>query len=298
VLLTDIIGLEDFSGDMDFKVAGTDQGITAIQLDVKVPGLTQEQIVETLARARTARMLILEKMLAVIPASRAAVSEYAPKIELIQIPVDKIGEVIGPGGKNIKAIIAQTGADVDVEDDGKVAVSGISEEAVRKAVDWIKGITRDVAVGEVFEGVVKRMLPFGAFVEYLPGREGMVHVSKMRQGFVKDPSEVVSLGQTVKVKVEERDAQGRINLSMLFGEENEPPRNPGFENQNRGSEADENRGRPSFRPNPSRGRDMNRPAGRNDQSRPLHPLSQQLRRENSKERPRIHSKSPRKPFSR
>lgn len=216
-LLTDIIGLEDFSGDMDFKVAGTDTGVTAIQLDVKIPGLTLEQIKNILDRAKTARLQILEKMLATIPSARTNVSQYAPKIELLKIPVDKIGELIGPGGKVIKNIIAQTGATVDVEDDGSVAVSGTSEEAVQKALDWVKGLTREVAVGEAFEGEVKRILPFGAFVEILPGKEGMVHVSKMSTEFVKDPNDVVQIGQKVKVRVVEIDEQGRINLSMLFG---------------------------------------------------------------------------------
>src|SRR5882724_3516268 len=144
VLITDIIGLEDFSGDMDFKVAGTEKGITAIQLDVKIPGLTDAQIKEIFARARTARLEILKKMLAVLPQSRGTISEYAPKIEIVQIPVDKIGEVIGPGGKNIKAIIAQTGAQVDIDDDGTVTISGVAEESVKSAVDWVSGMTRDV----------------------------------------------------------------------------------------------------------------------------------------------------------
>ncbi len=217
VLLTDILGLEDFSGDMDFKVAGTDQGITAVQLDVKILGLTLEQIKETLEGAKKARLEILEKMLAVMPTSRTEVSEYAPKIEVVKIPVDKIGEVIGPGGKVIKNIISTTGATVDVEDDGTVAISGTSEEAVDKAVEWVKGLTREIQIGEAFEGEIKRILPFGAFVELLPGKEGMVHVSKMSTEYVKDPNDVVKIGQKVKVRVVEIDEQGRINLSMLFG---------------------------------------------------------------------------------
>jgi polyribonucleotide nucleotidyltransferase len=216
-LLTDIIGLEDFSGDMDFKVAGTDTGVTAIQLDVKILGLTVEQIKVILDRAKTARLEILKKMLATIPASRANLSQYAPKIEQVKIPVEKIGEVIGPGGKMIKNIIATTGAQVDVEDDGTVAISGTDDESVKKAVEWVKGLIREVQVGEVFEGEVKRILPFGAFVEVLPGKEGMVHVSKMSTEFVKDPNDVVQIGQKVKVRVAEIDEQGRVNLSMLFG---------------------------------------------------------------------------------
>jgi len=154
-LITDIIGLEDFSGDMDFKVAGTTDGITAIQLDVKIPGLTIEQVTQTFERATTARLFILEKMLATMPNFREEVSEYAPKIEQIKIPVEKIGELIGPGGKMIKNIIAQTGATVDVEDDGTVTISGTAEEAVDKAVEWVKGLTREVTIGEVFDGEVK-----------------------------------------------------------------------------------------------------------------------------------------------
>lgn len=306
VLLTDIIGLEDFSGDMDFKVAGTEKGITAIQLDVKIDGLTDAQVVEILASARTARMQILEKMLAALPESRKEVSEYAPKIEQIQVPVDKIGEIIGPGGKNIKAIIAQTGADVDVDDDGVVSVSGISEESVRKAVDWISGMTRDVTVGEEFEGEVKRILPFGAFVEYLPGREGMVHVSKMKRGaFIKDPSEVVKIGQKVKVKVEERDAQGRINLTMLLdGDDNGAPPGQGFDRPY--EPRDEGQGgyqsgprRPSFNRAPFGNNRSDRPSFNRD-SRSDHPLSQALRRESAQARnPRGAGKfSPRKKFSR
>ena len=245
VLLTDIIGLEDFSGDMDFKVAGTEKGITAIQLDVKIDGLTDQQVVEIFARARSARMEILKIMLATIPQARESVSEYAPKIEQIHIPVDKIGEVIGPGGKNIKAIIAQTGADVDIDDDGMVSITGVAADSVQKAVDWISGMTREVTPGEEFEGEVKRILPFGAFVEYLPGREGMVHVSKMRRGFVKDPSEVVAIGDKVRVKVEERDQQGRINLTMLLGDDNDQPHQPGGDEEGEGSGQQPNFNRPA-----------------------------------------------------
>ncbi len=219
VILTDILGLEDFSGDMDFKVAGSEKGITAIQLDVKIPGITLPQIKEILEKAKKARLFILDKMLSIIPKSRQQVSQYAPKIEMIHVPVEKIGELIGPGGKVIRNIIAQTGATVDVEDDGSVAISGTTEESVKKAMDWVSALMREVKPGEIFEGEVKRILPFGAFVEVLPGKEGMVHVSQMGQGFIKNPSDVVSIGQKVKVRVVEIDEQGRINLSMKFGED-------------------------------------------------------------------------------
>lgn len=323
VLLTDIIGLEDFSGDMDFKVAGTEKGITAIQLDVKIEGLTDAQVSEILARARTARMKILEIIVNTLPSSRTAVSEYAPKIEQIQVPVDKIGEVIGPGGKNIKAIIAQTGADVDINDDGIVSISGVSAESVQKAVDWISGMTREVTPGETFEGEVKRILPFGAFVEYLPGRDGMVHVSKMKRGFVKDPSEVVAIGDIVKVKVEERDQQGRINLTMLLDDDNGPQEAQDGPNFNRPQESGNDQEQPSFnRPQAEEDRTQsfnrapstgNRPFNnnrRNDRptsndrpagdrpARSEHPLARQLQRENDEKRNAGRSKfGPRKRFT-
>jgi len=221
VLLTDILGLEDFAGDMDFKVAGTKKGITAVQLDVKILGLTKSQIEEVFEKAKQGRLSILEKMEAVIRKPKPGVSQYAPKIEQINIPVEKIGDLIGPGGRVIKNIIAQTGATVDVEDDGLVTISGTSEESVAKAIEWIKGLTREVKIGETFDGVVKRILPFGAFVEFLPGKEGMVHVSQMAARFVRNPSEVVSIGEKVKVKVIEIDEQSRVNLSMLFDTDKE-----------------------------------------------------------------------------
>jgi len=249
VILTDIIGLEDFSGDMDFKIAGSEDGITAIQLDVKTPGLTFEQISEIFERAHTARLFILEKMLTVLPQSRKEVSSYAPKIALLHIPADKIGDVIGTGGKTIKNIIATTGATVDVDDDGTVSISGIDETQVQQAYNWIEGLTREIQPGEVFEEAeVKRILPFGAFVEFLPGKEGMVHVSQMSTGYVQNPNDVLRIGQKVKVRVSEIDDQGRINLSMLFGEDANKPQQ-----------------RQKFQEGPSK----------------LHPLSMQFKRERS-----------------
>lgn len=217
VLLTDIMGIEDFAGDMDFKVAGTKNGITAIQLDMKIDGITDEIIRDTLTRAKKARLIILEKILAVISGPRKQLSKYAPKVQVVKIPVEKIGEVIGPGGKVIRNIIASTGASVDVNDDGSIMISGTDEESVSRAVTWVKGLTREVKPGEEFEGEVKRILPFGAFVEILPGKEGLVHVSEMSTAYVNSPTEVVTIGQKVKVRVIEIDEQRRVNLSMLFG---------------------------------------------------------------------------------
>ncbi len=268
-ILTDILGLEDFSGDMDFKVTGSKDGVTAIQLDVKIPGLTLQQIEETFEKAKVARTQILEVMLGALSESRKGVSEYAPKIELVKIPVERIGEVIGPGGKMIKSIIAQTGATVDVEDDGTVSISSTDDASVQKAVDWVKGLTRELKVGEVFEeGEVKRILPFGAFVEVIPGKEGMVHVSQMAEGFVKNPTDVVNIGDKVKVRVMEIDEQGRVNLSMKFGApsggENEGGEKP------RPQVVEESAPRPDARP-------LKGP--RHDEPKGQHPLSMQFRRE-------------------
>ncbi len=279
-LLTDIIGLEDFSGDMDFKVAGTDSGVTAIQLDVKIPGLTVAQIKDIFVAAKKARLTILEKMLATISAPKSALSIYAPKIEMVKIPVEKIGELIGPGGKVIKNIIAQTGAQVDVEDDGSVTVSGVDQDAVTKALDWVKSLVRQVEVGEIFDGEVKRILPFGAFVEFLPGKEGMVHVSKMSTEYVNNPSEVVEIGQKVKVRVVEIDDQGRVNLSMLFGEDAEAKEKERVERP-RQERSFEKRpysgGSRGYTPRSGQ-RDFNR-RDNDNRSGSDHPLSQQFRRE-------------------
>jgi polyribonucleotide nucleotidyltransferase len=223
VILSDIIGQEDFNGDMDFKIAGTKAGITAIQMDVKKTDLSLKTIEKIFKQAQVGRFFILEKMLAVLDKSRTSVSKFAPKIEVVHIPVEKIGEVIGPGGKIIKKIIAETGAVVDVEDDGSVSISSPDNEAVQKAVEWVKNLVREVKAGEIFEGTVKRIQPFGAFVEVLPGKEGLVHVSRMSTEYVNDPAEVVTLGQKVPVRVTEIDDQHRINLSMILDAKDEKP---------------------------------------------------------------------------
>jgi len=225
VILTDIAGVEDHNGEMDFKVAGTKEGITAIQLDVKNDGLNEKIIGETLERARQARLFILEKMTAVISSPRKNISQYAPKVALVKIDPEKIGAVVGPGGKIIRQIIEETKCDVNVEDDGRVTIAGPKEEDVKRAKEWVESLVREVKVGEIFEGTVKRIQPFGAFVEILPGKEGLVHVSQMASRFVKEPSEVVAIGDKVKVKVREIDDQGRINLTMLLdGEKKEEGR--------------------------------------------------------------------------
>jgi len=215
VVLTDIVGLEDFSGEMDFKIAGTKDGITAIQLDVKNKGLTSKMIKDTFEQAKRARLHILDGMAKVLAKPRNTISEYAPKVVVMTPPQDKIGEIIGPGGKNIRALIARTETEINIGDDGRVTISGIDRKKVEEAVAAIETISRELQVGEVFDGEVKRILPFGAFVECLPGKEGMVHVSKMGKGFVRDASKVGKIGQKVKVKVYQIDNQGRVNLEMI-----------------------------------------------------------------------------------
>jgi len=215
LILTDIAGIEDFSGEMDFKIAGSVNGITAIQLDVKNNGLTDEIIKETFIKARVARLKILEQMNAVISRPRSQVSRFAPKVVVLTPPTDKIGDIIGPGGKNIRSLIAKTGTEINISDDGKVTISGIDREKVEQAAKAIENITREIKVGEVFDGEVKRILSFGAFIEILPGKEGLVHVSRMGRGFVRDPNKVVKIGDKIKVKVIQIDDQGRINLALL-----------------------------------------------------------------------------------
>ncbi len=213
-ILTDIAGLEDHLGDMDFKVAGTEKGITALQLDVKTLKLTDKMLAKALIQAKEARMQILDVMLSAIKSPNAKVSAHAPKIEIIKIPVESIGELIGPGGRVIKKIIADTGAQVEVEDDGTVYVSAVEEEKVVKAKAIIDNMMKVPVAGEIYEGTVKRIQNFGAFVEILPGKEGLVHVSDMSTDYVDDPNTIVKLGDKVSVRVKEIDSMGRLNLSM------------------------------------------------------------------------------------
>jgi polyribonucleotide nucleotidyltransferase len=223
-VFSDISGIEDFNGDMDFKVAGTKKGITAMQLDVKTLSLSIAIVGKAIEQAKSGRLFILESMLKTLDEPRTKVSTYAPKIKTLRIDPEKIGELIGPGGKTIKRIIAETGAEVEVEDDGVVSISGLDDEAVKKAIEWVESITKEVQAGEIYKGVVKRIQPFGAFVAILPGKEGLVHVSDMSEAFVKDPEEIVKLGQEIQVRVKEIDAMGRINLSMILDQSREKPR--------------------------------------------------------------------------
>ncbi len=212
--MVDIQGLEDFYGDMDFKVGGTHNGITAIQMDLKIDGLTMEIIAEAFEKTRVARLHILDDiMLKAIPAPRAEVSKYAPKMFSLTIPVDKIREVIGSGGKVIQKICAECEVKIDIEDDGKVFVSGIDADNVKRAVSVIRTIVEDPEVGAFYKGRVTKLMAFGAFVEIAPGKEGLVHVSKLDTKRVEKVEDVVNVGDEILVKVTEIDNQGRINLS-------------------------------------------------------------------------------------
>ena len=213
VTLTDIQGLEDHVGDMDFKVAGTAEGITAIQLDIKVNSISFEVIQDALAQAKEARMEILEVIRNTIPEVRNDFSPFAPRIEKIRVPVDKIGAVIGPGGKMIRSIVEETKATVDIQDDGTVLIGSSDAEASAKAIQMINDLTREVEVGEVFTGKVAKIASFGAFVEILPGMDGMVHISELDTRRVASVEDVVAVGDEIEVKVISKDHSGRIKLS-------------------------------------------------------------------------------------
>ncbi|MBZ1345146.1 MAG: polyribonucleotide nucleotidyltransferase [Candidatus Nealsonbacteria bacterium] len=213
-ILTDIQGPEDQSGDMDFKIAGTEEGITAIQLDVKIDGINQEILKKALEQGKRARVLILNEMAKVISKPKNQLSLYAPRILTLQINPEKIREVIGPGGRIINEIIEKCQVSINVENTGKIFVTAEKEEAAKKAIEWIKNITREVKVGEIFQGKVKRILDFGAFVEIFPGQEGMVHISQLAPFRVERVEDIVKINQMIPVKVISIDEQGRINLSL------------------------------------------------------------------------------------
>jgi len=219
VILTDIAGLEDHFGDMDFKVAGTRTGVTAVQLDLKINGISLELLKKCLEQSKEARLFILDKINSALSAPRQELSSFAPRIDVIKINTEKIGELIGPGGKNIKAIIAATGASIDINDDGTVLVGSTDAAKSDAAIKMIKAIAEDVEVGRVYMGKVKRIMPFGVFVEIAPRKEGLVHVSELSATFVKKVDDVVKVGDEFKVKVIGIDELGRINLSKKQAEQ-------------------------------------------------------------------------------
>lgn len=213
VILSDIQGMEDFLGDMDFKVAGTEKGITAIQMDIKVHGLSREVLKKALDQSKEGRLFILEKMMEEISAPREELSPYAPRIITIQIDPEKIRIVIGPGGKTINRIVAEAGVKIDLDDTGIVYISAPDMETAEKGVREIELLLKDVEVGEIYEGTVTRLMAFGAFIEILPGKEGLLHISKMAKERVERVEDVMNVGDKVQVKVTEIDSQNRINLT-------------------------------------------------------------------------------------
>jgi polyribonucleotide nucleotidyltransferase len=213
-VLTDLQDIEDGPGGMDFKITGTRDGVTAIQMDTKTLGLSWEIVEQTFKQSKTARLEILDAMGKIISEPRKELSPYAPRIETIMINPDKIRDVIGPGGKMINKIIAETGVDIDIEDDGRVCVTSTDSTGMKKAIDWIKALTHEVTAGEQYEGTVVRLEDFGAFINILPGQDGLVHVSEIAWERTNRPSDVLKLGDKVKVVVREIDNLGRINLSI------------------------------------------------------------------------------------
>ena len=213
-VLSDIMGDEDHLGDMDFKVAGTEQGVNALQMDIKITGITKEIMEAALEQAKHGRLHILEKMAETIQSPRSEMSEYAPRIITFTINPEKIRDVIGKGGSTIRSITEETGATIDITDDGTVKIASVDNTAGQEARKRIEQITADVEVGMIYEGRVQKLMDFGAFVNILPGRDGLVHISQISEERVQQVSDKLTEGQMVKVKVLEVDKQGRIRLSM------------------------------------------------------------------------------------
>jgi polyribonucleotide nucleotidyltransferase len=218
-VLTDILGDEDHLGDMDFKVAGTDAGITALQMDIKIDGITSEIMSQALDQAKEGRLHILEEMNKVLSAPRAEMSEFAPRIVTISINPEKIRDVIGKGGSVIRALSEETGVNIDIDDDGTIKIASTDNAAAREAIRRIEQITADVEVDSIYDGKVVRLMDFGAFVNILPGRDGLVHISQISNERVNQVGDVLKEGDNVKVKVLEVDKQGRVRLSMKAVEE-------------------------------------------------------------------------------
>jgi polyribonucleotide nucleotidyltransferase len=213
-VLTDIQGPEDHHGDMDCKVAGTKQGVCGLQMDVKIEGVSPKILAETFSQAKKARLEILAKMDSAIGAPRAEMSEFAPRIITLQINPEKIREVIGPGGKVINEITAQTGVKIDIEDSGLIFITSENSTSGQKALEWIKNLTHEVTAGEIYQGRITRIINFGAFAEILPGQEGLIHISELAPFRIERVDDIVKIGDVVTVKVKNIDEMGRINLSL------------------------------------------------------------------------------------
>ena len=214
-ILTDIQGIEDFLGDMDFKVAGTDSGITALQMDMKITSISMETVRQAIAQAKAGRAHIMGKMLTVLPEPRPQLSPYAPRLLTLRIDPDLIGMIIGPSGKNIKGITEETGTKIDIEDDGTVTISSMGGDGAVRAKRIIEGMTRRVSSGDVYMGKVTRIIQIGAFVEFLPGKEGMIHISQLAEGRIGKVEDAVAIGDEIVVKIREIDSRGRYNLTRL-----------------------------------------------------------------------------------
>ncbi|MBR0261858.1 MAG: S1 RNA-binding domain-containing protein, partial [Selenomonadaceae bacterium] len=276
-ILTDIQGMEDALGDMDFKVAGTTEGVTAIQMDIKVAGISREILSDALAQAKRGRSFILGKMLEVISEPAADLSPYAPRVRTLKIAVDKIREVIGTGGKIINRIIEETGVDIDINDDGQVFVTSKNVEGIDRAVEIIEQIVHDVTIGEVYEGPVTRIMPTGAFVEIAFGKEAMCHISQLSDKRIPTVEDAVKVGDMLKVKITEIDDKGRINAShraLLEGDApkprnfDRPPRSDDRPPRNFDRQSSNDRTRTSDRPRSNdRTRSNDRPSGNFNRSR-------------------------------
>jgi polyribonucleotide nucleotidyltransferase len=234
-VLSDILGDEDHLGDMDFKVAGTSEGVTSLQMDIKIAGITEGIMKQALAQAQGGRIHILGEMAKALDTARPEMGEHAPRIEVINVPTDKIREVIGTGGKVVREIVEKTGAKIDISDDGTIKVASSDGEAIRKAIAWIQGIVAEPEVGVIYEGTVVKVVDFGAFVNFFGPRDGLVHISQMAPNRVEQVSDVVKEGDKVKVKLLGFDDRGKVRLSMKHvnqetGEEivyeNEPAEQP------------------------------------------------------------------------
>ncbi|MCX7677929.1 MAG: S1 RNA-binding domain-containing protein, partial [Spirochaetes bacterium] len=224
-VLSDIQGIEDHLGDMDFKVAGTETGITAFQMDIKIEGITPAIMREALEQAREGRLHILNIMKQVAKEPEKQLSPFAPRIMIIQIPVEKIGDIIGPGGRVIKGIVEETKTDINIDNNGTVTISGPDQKSLETAVEIIRSITEEIEVGKIYRGVVKRVMEYGAFVEILRGKEGLVHISKLDHRKVNNVSDVLKEGDTVYVKVVGIDKLGRIDLSRKDALDYKGPKN-------------------------------------------------------------------------
>lgn len=212
-ILTDIQGTEDHLGDMDFKVAGTSEGITALQMDIKVSGLSTDIMREALEQAHVARLAILDKMLEAIPQPRADLKDHAPRITTVKIPVDKIGALIGPGGKNIRALQEETGTKIDIEEDGTVYIAAVEGSGAKLAIERIQALGESPEIGRIYTGKVVRIEPFGAFVEILPGTDGLVHISQLDSERVNSVEDIVGMGDEITVMITDIDPMGKIRLS-------------------------------------------------------------------------------------